>query len=259
MCGTMRNMKRLLLPSIGILLLAACTSTDSSPHTQTGGGHKPAQMGSANLTVDDRSTDTEIVFAVRDGDEIFRNYGISHTKEMHLIIVRDDLRYFHHLHPKRDAKGAWRTAFVPPAGGTYGLYADFIEKNGASHTIRFERDYKGKKNTYGIAKNFEHVKTVDGYRFALDPRIEGDKITFTYNITETKGQSVKLEEYLGALGHSVLISPDGDFIHTHPSEEGENPVFATSKPSDDFYRIFTQFQIKGNVLTVNFDWEQVID
>lgn len=252
-----------LLPLISILLLSACTPTGSSPHKQTSGGHMPSQTGSANLTVDDRSTDSEIAFSVRDGDETFSGYGISHTKEMHLIVVRDDLRYFHHLHPKRDTEGTWHTAFEPPAGGTYWLYADFIEKNKASHTIRFQRAYQGKKNAYGIAKNFERVKTVDGYRFEVDPELSGNEVTFPYTIT-SQGQSVKLEEYLGALGHSVLISPKGDFIHTHastelstsPSEENSSPVFVTTKPSDDFYRIFTQFQIDGKVVTVEFDWEQ---
>lgn len=197
-----------------------------------------------------------MAFSVRDSDEIFSNYGISHTKEMHLIVVRDDLRYFHHLHPKRDAEGMWHTAFEPPAGGTYWLYADFIEKNKASHTIRFERAYQGKKNAYGIAKNFGQVKTVDGYRFEVNPELSGDEVTFTYKITDNQGQSVKLEEYLGALGHSVLISPKGDFIHTHPSEENASPVFVTTKPSDDFSRIFTQFKIDGRVVTVDFDWQQ---
>lgn len=246
-------MKRLFL--LGILLLVACTPTGSSPHTQISGGHLPSQAGSANLTVDDRSTDTEIAFSVRDGDETFSDYGISHTKEMHLIIVRDDLRYFHHLHPELDAEGIWHTAFEPPAGGTYWLYADFIEKNKTSHTIRFERVSQGKQNTYGIAKNFERVKTVDGYRFEVNPKLSGDEVTFSYTITN-EGQSVKSEEYLGALGHSVLISPKGDFIHTHPYAEHASPVFVMTKPSDDFYRIFTQFQIDGKVVTVEFDWEQ---
>jgi hypothetical protein len=33
------------------------------------------------------------------------------------------------------------------------------------------------------------------------------------------------------------------------------PVFATSMPADDFYRVFTQFKIKGTVMTVDFDWQ----
>lgn len=241
---------------VSSLLLAACTPTGSSPHKQTSGGHTPSQAGSANLIVRDQSTDTEIAFSVRDGEETFNDYGISHTKEMHLIVVRDDLRYFHHLHPERDAAGTWHTAFEPPAGGTYWLYADFIEMNKASHTIRFERTYQGKKNAYGIAKNFERMKTVDGYRFEVNPELSSDEVMFTYKITDNQGQSVKLEEYLGAMGHSVLISPKGDFIHTHPSEENASPVFATTKSSDDFYRIFTQFKIDGRVVTVDFDWEQ---
>lgn len=239
----------------GSLLLAACAPTTSAPHEQTSGGHTPAPKGTENLMVRDLSTDTEIAFSVRDGDEAFDDYGISHTKEMHLIVVRDDLQHFQHLHPERDSEGVWRAAFSPPAGGTYWRYADFVDTDESPYTIRFDKEYAGNRGTYGIAKNFETVKTVDGYRFEVEPQTSNDEVTFTYTITDSQGQPAVLEEYLGATGHSVLISPSGDFIHTHPSEEGETPVFATAMPSDDFYRAFTQFQIKGKVVTVNFDWQ----
>jgi hypothetical protein len=65
---------------------------------------------------------------------------------------------------------------------------------------------------------------------------------------------VKEEPYLGARGHSVIISPSAEFIHAHASDEGELPTFITTLPSG-FYRMFTQFQINGKVLTVDFDWQ----
>lgn len=211
---------------------------------------------SKKLTVHDRGTDSEIAFVVQDGDTVFDDYGISHTKEMHLIVVRDDLQYFQHLHPKRDANGIWHTTFTTPAGGMYWHYADFVDSEGNPHTIRFEKKYSGNPGTQGIVKNFEKTKTVKSLTFVFKPETSGNEVTFAYAVTDSKGKRGQLEEYLGAMGHSVLISPKGDFIHTHPSEENALPVFATKKPSDDFYRIFTQFQIDGKVVTVAFDWEQ---
>lgn len=239
------------------IFLAACSPvTPTGEHGGTSGGHAPTPKGTENLMVRDQSTDTEIAFSVRDGDEAFDDYGVSHTKKMHLIVVRDDLQHFQHLHPERNSEGVWRIAFAPPAGGTYWQYADFVDTDASPYTIRFDKQYPGDLVTYGVAKNSETVKTVDGYRFTFKPAVSGDEVTFTYDITDSQGQPVQLEQYLGARGHSVLISPSGDFIHTHASEEGDMPVFATSMPSDDFYRAFTQVQIKGKVVTVDFDWQK---
>lgn len=242
----------------GSVLLSACApTTPTAQHGGTSGGHEQGSTQEAkNLIVRDQSTDAEIAFSVRDGDAVFDDYGVSHTKEMHLIIVRDDLQHFQHLHPQRDADGVWRVSFTAPAGGTYWRYADFVNTDEKTYTIQFGKQYPGDLGAYGIAKHSETVKIVDGYRFTFQSTVLADEVTFTYDITDSQGQPVQLEEYLGAKGHSVLISPSGDFIHTHASEEGDTPVFATSMPTDDFYRAFTQFQIKGKVVTVEFDWSR---
>lgn len=237
----------------GSVLLSACASTN--PTAQHGGGHTQGSTQQAkNLVVADQSTNTEIAFAIRD-DELFNDYGVSHTKEMHLIVVRNDLQHFSHLHPTRDANGVWRIPYAATAGGNYWIYVDFIESNEAPHTIRFERTYGGDAGTVGINENNETVKIVDGYRFALEAQKTAENVSFTYKITDAEGRPVELEEYLGARGHSVLISPTGEFIHAHASEDGADPVFTTSM-LDDFYRAFTQFQIDGKVVTVNFDWQE---
>ncbi len=230
---------------ISSLLLTACAPTGFSPHKKT--------EGTANLIVRDQSTDTEIAFSIRDGDKAFTDYAVSHTKEMHLIVVRDDLQHFQHLHPERDANGVWHVPFTASAGGTYWRYADFVDTDEKTYTIRFDKEYPGDPGTYGIAKNSETVKTVDGYRIELETAKAGNDVSFTYKITNANGQPVQVEEYLDARGHSVLISPTGNFIHAHAEEEDEEPKFTTTLPPDTFYRAFTQFQINGKVVTVNFD------
>ena len=94
---------------IGTLLLIACaptTPTTPSPH---GGGHaQTSQAEKRNLTVQDQGTDNEVAFSVQEGANVFSAYGVSHTKEMHLIVVRNDLQHFQHIHPERDAAGVWR-------------------------------------------------------------------------------------------------------------------------------------------------------
>ncbi len=245
-------MKYVIPSLLSSFILTACAVPSTSPH---GGGHTTRGEHASTLTLEDRSSEEEIAFAILNKGDVFTDYGISHTKEMHLIIVRDDLRYFRHLHPERDAENVWRVPFGAPAGGKYRLYADFIESNQSAHTIRFYRSYKGKSDESGISKNFESVKIVDGYRIEMQPTVSGNETAFSYVITDDQGQSPILEEYLGALGHSVLLSLSGDFIHTHPNGGIGTPVFETTNLTEDFYRIFTQFQIEGKVMTVEFDWE----
>lgn len=66
--------------------------------------HDPSEK-TERFTIDDASSATDLAFSVQDGDTTFTDYGVSHEKEMHLLIVRDDLRHFYHVHPERDTEG----------------------------------------------------------------------------------------------------------------------------------------------------------
>ena len=258
-------MKQYLQLSIlsGALLLAACSPQTNGGHSLNSGnepnamqhGAQLGKKGDRNLTVTQETptTPNELAFSIHEDGAIFSDYGISHTKEMHFIVVRDDLQHFQHLHPTRDAQGVWHVDFKPEAGGHYWLYADFVDSKKDTYTLRYEQDFPGAKGQYGTTKNFEKVKNVDGYRIELQPAVAGAETSFNYRITDAQENLVQVEPYLGARGHSVIISPSADFIHAHASDEGELPVFITSLPSG-FYRMFTQFQIKGKVITVDFDW-----
>jgi hypothetical protein len=95
----------------------------------------------------------------------------------------------------------------------------------------------------------------------------------TYSLlVEKDNQSVTLEKYLGALGHSVVLKEGTlDYIHTHageqagtkgqmehgehgmPTAQQENKIdFSTTFPDAGIYKIFTQFQHQGNVLTTEY-------
>lgn len=212
---------------------------------------------SESLTIRPEQIPNEIAFAVVDGDAVFTDFGVSHTKEMHLLVVRDDLRSFQHLHPARDADGLWRIPFIPPAPGTYWMYADFVGSDDKAHTIRFERTYEGDPGEYGVAKDLRPMRHVGKYLVQLTAARYEQGMLFTVTVRDEQyGDTARLEQYLGALGHGIILAPDGAFIHTHPSPAGDDLVFHTPVLSGEFYRMFVQFQIAGDVHTVAFDWEQ---
>ena len=70
---------------------------------------------------------------------------------------------------------------------------------------------------------------------------------------------IELETYLGALGHSVILKERSlDYIHTH-AEGGDHNEHGSGSPSEisfftEFplegkYKIYTQFQHEGKVMT----------
>jgi hypothetical protein len=213
------------------------------------------QASVAPFTIQDVSTPTNVAFRILDGGSVLHTYGLSHTKEMHLIIVREDLRHFAHLHPERDAEGTWRVPYVPPAGGTYWLYADFVTASMDHHTIRFEKTYSGDAGAEGVVRDARTQKPVKDITVRLQEIAYSGGTLFTFYIEDERGKALFIEPYLGAMGHSILISPEGDFIHTHPSPASDHITFHVADPRGTFYRIFTQFKVHGHVRTVEFDWE----
>lgn len=210
--------------------------------------------GRHHLYLRDLSQSGSIAFTLHEGGARFADVGISHTKPMHVIVVRSDLRHFEHLHPEQDGNGVWRVSYVPPEEGLYWLFADFIDDEGGSYTIRFDHQV-GIGHSPALIETPATIKAVGDYRISLNVQTDLKEAMFTYHITDDQGQTVVPDEYLGATGHSVLLSPQGSFIHTHPSDEAGDPVFKTPLPPDQFYRIFTQFQLHGQIVQIDFDWK----
>lgn len=115
------------------------------------------------------------------------------------------------------------------------------------------------------------IKTVDGVRFQLvlkpgEP-VAGKPGTLNYRLTDERtGQPVKdLKPYLAAWGHTLILSEDAsEYIHSHPSEMipddadrdrifgGPDVSFSAFFPRPGPYRIWSQFQRQGQLITVSF-------
>ena len=77
-------------------------------------------------------------------------------------------------------------------------------------------------------------------------------------ITLTKGGQpvTDLENYLGALGHVVVISEDTEhYLHVHPNDQADHGPrigFNTSFEQAGRYRVFLQFNHGGQIHTADF-------
>ena len=88
-----------------------------------------------------------------------------------------------------------------------------------------------------------------------------------YHLTDEKtGEPIKdLQPYLGSWGHTLMLSEDAsDYIHSHPTETipdgvdrtkiygGPDVSFDAFLPRPGRYRVWSQFQRQGRLITVAF-------
>lgn len=190
-----------------------------------------------------------------------KDFDINHEKKMHLIVVSEDLQHFDHLHPDFEGNGKFTVKTKFPWGGKYKLFADFIPKGGSEVTEPKWVDVKGSASHKPLQPDQNLVKTVDGLEVSLkfEPNLKTNQetmLTFTLKDAQTKKPVEKLEKYLGASGHVVIISEDAEqYLHVHPADEhstGSNATFHTEFPKPGIYKVWGQFKYQGKVITVPF-------
>lgn len=186
---------------------------------------------------------------------------IEHEKLLHLIVVSKDLSYFNHIHPEYKGKGEFIITNTFPFGGEYKLIADYVPTGGSKTTqTKWINVEGGTTASVPLANDKGHSKNVDGVEITLEndhPEAGKDfELNFKLNDAKTKEPITDLEQYLGAVGHVVILSEDTEsYLHVHPVEEkatGPQAKFITSFPRKGTYKIWGQFQRDGKVFTVPF-------
>lgn len=201
-----------------------------------------------------------------------KDFALTHTKQMHVIVVRKDLAYFQHVHPEFDAAtGVFTLGGLSfPADGPYRIFADFAPSNGQKDAmgmplaVTLSEDVKAGDSAKYAAQSLgseENIKTFDGYEVSLGARgmlTSGSDSMLMFSISQNGKPITNLEPYLGAFGHSVILREGNlDFIHAHPMEDVNSRQTGTVDFMVDFpeagnYKIFTQFQRGGKVFTTDF-------
>ena len=206
----------------------------------------------------------ELVFRARETPkEAITRFDLAHERLVHLVIVREDLGTFAHLHPEMNLGGSFHVSYLFPTAGEYRLFAD-VAPQGAGSQILFARI---------------KVSGKAGDRFSLEPASkpaapvpDGDltvslrssatlaamktlPITFGLKNTGDGGVPDGMEPYLGARGHLLMVGQDAStFVHAHPNENSSagEVTFLARFPKPGLYRAWAQFQRNGTVRTVSF-------
>jgi hypothetical protein len=307
-------MKKILFVSAVILLAAGCSSkqANSNQHMMNGHMMNNADMSQANNQSQIQSHRTyslnlippisniapaqsvEIKFNIKDEQgNILKDFEVEHTKLLHFIVVRKDLQYFQHIHPSLDqATGEFSISLIFPADGPYKLYADYVPggaqmgPEGMKLGVVSSQDIMvgdiSKYNEQPVTPDTESAKAYNGYsiNFKFPEKINTNTETKFGIIVSKNGKPVTdLEDYLGALAHTVIIGKDDlSYQHLHAVDKnghmmmsgshgsmegmtmgdtgtGPDINFSTSFTKTGTYKIFTQFQEQGKVTTTDYTVE----
>ncbi|WP_099042445.1 hypothetical protein [Mycobacterium neglectum] len=190
-----------------------------------------------------------------------KRYVETHEKLLHLIVVRNDLADFQHVHPTLDAEGTWSATLNLARAGDYRVFADFMPTGGPALTLGANLHVAGPYDPQPLppasqtAEVDDHMVTLRG-----TPRANEESM-LTLSVSLDGKPVDDLQPYLGAYGHLVAVrASDLAYLHVHPMGEpgdgttasGPEIGFHTTFPSAGAYRLFLDFQHRDVVRTAAF-------
>ena len=189
-----------------------------------------------------------------------------HERLLHLFVVSTDLQYFDHVHPAAGKNGSFDISLTFPRPGAYRLVADLLPTGGLPQTLQHTLLTSGHTTSAArpkAAPTAETLEAVDGdvraRLVAPGASVGGDAHLLLELSDQQSGAPVTdLEPYLGAWGHMFLASYDlADVVHSHPSLDettagGPKITFQTLFAREGWYRVWTQVQRRGRLLTFGF-------
>lgn len=167
----------------------------------------------------------------------------NHTKQMHLIIVSNDLEDFIHLHPEQLEEGSFAEE-VLLNDGYYNAFVD-IDPKEKKYTPEANQlivgDTSSSSEPAHLVLESSLTKERAGQKVALDA--SGLVATQTARLTfDLHGEEPK--PYLGALGHVVILDEAAEtFIHVHPVSERE-PIFEAYFKEPGLYKLWAEFKFE---------------
>lgn len=180
-----------------------------------------------------------------------------HEEKIHVIIVSKDLGWYDHIHPDYQSDGSYTITETFPAGGEYIIFADYHPTGGGNQVERKTLTVSGTPKQAETFTSQVLSTQTDGYVVTLKP--SADKfLTNNMNhlgveVTQNGNPVTNFESIMGAKGHLVIISGDGQkYLHVHPDEVEGKLDLHTQFEQPGIYRAYFQFQTNGKLHTSYF-------
>jgi hypothetical protein len=200
-------------------------------------------------------------------DKAASNSDSFQQKQMHLIIVSDDLKFFDRIHPTYKGNGRFEINPSLPNPGGYTLFSDYKPSKQKEQVTIQKVSIPGKVPLPTELEKFSNTKILSNTKVNLSqakPQA-GKEVTLTFDFKEAaNNQAIKdLQPYLGEKGHLVIIKSSSplttsDYIHAQARKDSpEGKVqFITSFPQSGTYKLWGQFNRNGKIITADF-WVNV--
>ena len=164
-----------------------------------------------------------------------------HEKRYHLFVVSQDMQFFEHIHPEQADEGTWSAQTTLPRAGYDKVLSDFLPSGGSSQflarplvTANYAGDLAG--DSARLVPDTVLTKIVDDLTVSvtLDPPtfVAGQygHITFHLTDTVTRRPVTDLQTYLGAFGHTLIMSEDmGEYVHSIRSRSSSSPTMVARR------------------------------
>jgi Cu+-exporting ATPase len=191
---------------------------------QPAGEPQPGRRTTLTVDVRDAATGEPVTDVVR-----------THQVWMHMIVIRDDLGSFAHVHPEPTGEpGQFRVAVRMPTAGRYAAHVEF-RRQGEMTDVLTEQAVRvpgASPAPAPVPPGDVRTATRHGITTVLTGRARvGGTSDLHFRFTDAStGQPIEdLQPYLGAAGHVAIVKADGStFAHDHAeTEDGAGrPVFA---------------------------------
>jgi hypothetical protein len=160
------------------------------------------------------------------GERILK-FETVHERQYHLFVISHDMTQFQHIHPELQPDGTWVIDVTLPKAGYYKVLSDFLPAGGASQLIArpivtagYTGDLAG--DAAQLTPDTNSRQTVDDLTAMVSydpaPFVAGLYGHLQFALTDTAtGQPVTdLQTYLGAFGHTLIMSEDlNEYVHSH--------------------------------------------
>ncbi len=242
------------------------TTNDSPDDTHEGieDGHI-VQLAGSRISLDKRNSlkpgEVTLQFKLfgRDAHEFGTNdLTVTHEKRMHLLIIRDDMTNFQHVHPEY-INDKWMVKTTIVAAGDYNIYVDIDPEEEDAIVLRVPIRIGEAASTKQFPEPNSDASALSGkYKAVLvtsESTKSKNKTPLTFVITKNGVPVPAIDPYLGAYGHVVLARHNDadDLFHVHPVTETKpangKVEFEAVFPVKGRYTLYAQFKIDGIVQT----------
>ncbi len=197
--------------------------------------------------------ESELTFTINelDSGKAVSDLEIVHDKIMHVVLVRNNLRYFDHIHPQMISEGRFSVPYTFSVPGTYRIWIDFTI-DGMQHIIDFDLDVSG-------SVQLEEQNMLNGLNVVMDAPKEitaGKETELTFTVTDA-GKPVPItEKFLAANAHLIAIDETlQEFGHNHDEDFDKDNVisFMHKFTKSGKHKLWVQFIANGKETTAGFD------